>query len=62
MIPVQRNEDIDTYEGEYLITPKPFEDQILATQNLILRHNVLVYKIPYYETSNVTGNTVYIGG
>ena len=62
IIPVQRNEDIDTYEGEYIVTPKPFDSQTLYTADLIMRHNVIVHKIPYYETSNITGDTVYIGG
>ena len=62
IIPIQRNEDIDTYDGEYIVTPKPFDSQTLYTADLIMRHNVLVHKIPYYETSNITGDTVYIGG
>lgn len=62
IIPVQRDEEIDTYTGEYIVTPKPFTDQTLYTSDLIMRHNVLVYKIPYYETSNESGYTIYIGG
>lgn len=62
IIPVQRNEDIDTYDGEYIITPKPFDNQVLPTADFIMRHNVQVKKIPYYQTSNTDGYTVYIGG
>lgn len=62
IIPVQRDEETGTYDGEYIVTPKPFNSQTLYTAGLIMQHNVLVHKIPYYETSNVTGDTVYIGG
>ena len=40
------------YEGEYTVIPKANAPTVLAT--------VTVTKIPYYETSNPTGDTVYI--
>ena len=51
----------ETYSGEYEVTPKSFEQE-LATKSKNMKNDVLVHKIPYYETSNQTGTTVYIGG
>ena len=50
------------YEGEYEITPLPFQEQELQTKEKVLEDNIKVKEIPYYETSNLYGNTVYIGG
>lgn len=52
----------DIYEGEYEIVSKPFETSEIQTQGLKMRENIVVLEIPYYETSNVSGYTVYIGG
>ena len=51
----------DIYTGEYEVTPKSFEQELL-TKSKNMKNDVLVHKIPYYETSNLTGTTVYIGG
>jgi len=48
------------YSGSYEITPK-VDSQTMATQNKIMRRNVNIKGIPYFETSNLYGNTVYIG-
>ena len=48
------------YSGEYEITPQ-VESQTLQTKNKILRNNMEIKKIPYYETSNQYGETIYIG-
>ena len=48
------------YEGEYIITPSPTDNIVLATENKVMDDDVTVIKIPYYETSNITGKTVYI--
>lgn len=48
------------YSGSYEITPK-IDSQTMATQNKIMRRNVNIKAIPYFETSNLYGNTVYIG-
>lgn len=53
---------IDTYEGEYEIVSKPFKTSEIQTQGLKMRKNIVVLEIPYYETSNISGYTVYIGG
>ena len=49
-----------TYDGSYDIIPR-VDEQTLETKNKVLRDDVLVESIPYYQTSNPYGNTVYIG-
>ena len=52
-----------SYQGEYIITPKPFNNEVLRTNGFTMTDDVTVLKIPYYETSNESsGYTVYIGG
>ena len=53
---------IPNYEGEYIVTPQPFNDEILETAGFRMAEDVTVLKIPYYQTSNETGYTIYIGG
>ena len=51
----------DVYTGAYTVTPKDIAQQ-LKTKNKLLNKDVMVKKIPFYETSNDEGgNTVYIG-
>lgn len=52
--------DSKPYEGVYDVTPKTYEPVVLPTRNRLLSRDVNVKKIPYYETSNQTGVTVYI--
>lgn len=58
----QKVETGDVYTGEYVVTPKAFEEQTLLTEHKLMADNVTVLEIPYYETSNEKGTTVYIGG
>ena len=53
---------VPDYQGEYVIIPKPFNNKVLKTSGFKMNNNVTVLKIPYYQTSNETGYTVYIGG
>ena len=53
---------IPNYEEEYIVTPQPFNDEILETAGFRMAEDVTVLKIPYYQTSNETGYTIYIGG
>lgn len=53
---------LETYTGAYEVTPLPFEAQTLRTKNKLMGDDVVVLEIPYFETSNVSGTTVYIGG
>ena len=54
-------EPVESYKGDYAITPK-IDSQIMRTKNKKMEDNITVLAIPYYETSNLTGKTVYIGG
>ena len=51
----------ETYHGAYEVIPDT-EVHILPTANKTMEGDVTVREIPYYETSNVQGTTVYIGG
>ena len=51
---------LPAYAGEYIVTPKAYEDQTLATKNKRMKDNVTVKAVPYWETSNKYGETVYI--
>ena len=49
------------YKGNYEVTPKTIQ-QLMQTRNLIMDNDVIINKIPYFETGNNSGgNTVYIG-
>lgn len=58
----QKPDTPEEYQGEYEVTPKVYDQQILETANKLLTDNVTVHKVPYSETSNkAEGTTVYIG-
>lgn len=51
----------DPYTGEYVITPKAWEEQVLETKHKTMLDDVTVLRVPYYETHNTTnGLTAYI--
>lgn len=55
-------DDIVYYDGDYVVTPKAYEQTVLETDGLYMRDNVVVLEVPYFETSNLqNGYTVYIG-
>lgn len=54
-------EGVEPYTGAYEVTPKSI-DQTLSTNSKLMTDDVTVFKIPYFETSNTDGTTVYIGG
>lgn len=54
-------EHYEHYQGNYTIIPKT-TSQTLHTANLVMDDDVTVLEIPYFETANETGDTVYIGG
>lgn len=51
----------DIYQGDYTVIPKSYEQNLL-TKNKHMVDDVLIQEIPYHETSNESGTTVYIGG
>lgn len=53
--------EYDEYKGEYKVIPKT-EKQTLETKNKVMKNNVTVAEIPFFEVSNETGTTVIIGG
>lgn len=54
--------DLKFYEGGYVVTPMVDFEQVLPTTNRILGNNVIVEKIPRYDTTNTAGGyTVIIG-
>lgn len=53
--------ELPKYEGTYEITPLANEQTTLLTAQKFMTDNVTVKEIPYFETSNQSGSTVYIG-
>lgn len=52
---------IPSYTGDYEVTPTA-SGFTMPTQNKKMTDDVTVKAIPYYETSNPSGKTVYIAG
>lgn len=53
--------EYDLYSGDYKVVPKAFNGQTLQTTNKVLREDVIITEVPYYETSNASnGTTAYI--
>lgn len=51
--------DSEPYVGDYTIVPKTTA-QIMQTRGKTMLDNVTITEIPYYETDNSKGTTVYI--
>lgn len=49
----------DVYDGDYLVIPKT-SPQLLETKDKMMLDDVTVTAIPYWETHNPDGMTVYI--
>ena len=61
VLSIGTRQSADYYDGPYDVVPKAWENQVLHTREKTMRRNVHVAEIPYYETSNPSGKTVYIG-
>lgn len=49
------------YDGEYVVTPRAWNETILPTKEKQMRDDVTVLRVPYYETHNdKDGMTAYI--
>lgn len=59
---VNEGGNYDIYRGEYVVTPKAYDSTVLETKEKLMTDDVTVLEIPYYETSNESGLTVYIAG
>lgn len=57
---IGRHDADDIYEGPYEVTPTRSE-QILSTKAKLMRDDVTVHEIPYYQTTNPYGKTYVIG-
>ena len=57
---IERGSSYPTYSGDYNIIPKT-QSQTLETKNKLMRDDLSIKEIPYYETSNPYGETIYIG-
>lgn len=52
----------EEYKGEYIVTPDPYDPQVLKTAKKLMRDDVTIKKIPFFAVSNASGgDTVYIG-
>lgn len=52
--------DVPVFTGNYTVTPKAHDATILHCRGYKMSSDVTVNKVPYFETSNQTGQTVYI--
>lgn len=57
---VKYDSSTELYTGEYNVVPKAAEEQRLPCAGKKMKKDVTVQRVPYYETSNDTGITVYI--
>lgn len=55
-----RDEPIETYTGDYVVIPLADEAVVLDTNGKMMTDDVTVQQVPYFETTNPTGKTVYI--
>lgn len=52
---------VDKYLGPYQVVPLAFDDQTLETKDKLCTEDIIVEKVPLWETSNLSGGyTVYI--
>lgn len=57
-----KNDVTPTYDGNYTVRSEIDEDYELLTSHRLMKQNIVVKKIPYYEASNTSGGyTAYIG-
>lgn len=57
-----KTSELPTYEGEYEVTPKVYENKTLQTKNHSMKNNILIRKIPQSEVSNLSNGTTLIIG
>ncbi len=60
-ISVAKGTDAQLYTGDYEVVPNAYRDSILPTAGKVLKDDIVIAKVPYYETSNSSdGITVFI--
>lgn len=57
---ISRDASVNYYTGAYTVTPQADSEVVLPTKMKMLTDDVTVFKVPYFETSNQYGDTVYI--
>lgn len=57
---IQNQQVYPQYTGETDVIPKARQDQVLETANKLVVDNIIVHEVPYEETHNESGTTVYI--
>lgn len=57
-----KTSELPTYEGEYEVTPKVYENKTLQTKNHSMKDDILIRKIPQSEVSNLSNGTTLIIG
>lgn len=60
-LPTIVEQQVDIYEGPTTVVPSSYFDQELYTKNKLVKSDITVKQIPFYETTNETGKTIYIG-
>ncbi len=55
----QSDYQAEKYKGPYDITPAT-TSQVMKTKNKRMTDDVLIRAVPYFETANESGHTVYI--
>lgn len=45
------------YEGDYIVTPKAYTDQVLPTAQKSMHDDITVLKVPKYDVDNPYGGT-----
>lgn len=54
--------NVPVWEGSYEVQSIPWEAETVPMQGFLMGENLTVKEIHYFETSNQTGTTVFIGG
>ena len=52
--------DYPVYDGINEVTPLAYQSTTLPTNGRLMESDIVVKEVPYYETSNASGHTVYI--
>lgn len=53
-------EALPKWEGNYTITPKASNKEVLQTKGSVMIDDLTIQQIPYFDTSNEYGTTIYI--
>lgn len=60
---IRDGSSLEPYTGDYTVTPMVEVEQTLETNGLRMTDDITVLKIPYFETTNLSGGyTAIIGG